>query len=431
MRMSNAITTLVGEEQEGSNKYHQTLAAPNGSLYGLGSDRVAKFNPIDTSMTLIGPHLVDPDKWIRGAMTVSGIIYCPPYNSRRRGILKIDTNTDTVTELNANLLPERGDHMWESCALALDGCIYCMPSNARRIMKLDPNNGDAITSVGDDLGSTEYKYIETVVGIDGCVYGIPLDFEIVGILKYDTINDITFFAGEESGEYWECNNGAVERDGFIYVLITNCQVLKIDTCTTNNSLIFDVHSTQPGYGKVDDWGHAILGIDGCIYWPPMMAGRTLKYDPHFDQISLVGDDFGRDTDKWIGGTLALDGVIYCIPHDENQILAIDPMGEFLETTKAYMEDRPEEFGSLFQTPDASGGGSVLSSQTNFDHAVIKFGQKKVFEVLEKAMKPVNKYCKENNLCPFMIVASNKESTLCAINYLLRRDPSWVNTCSNS
>ena len=320
--------------------------------------------------------------------------------------------------------------MWESCALALDGCIYCMPSNARHIMKLDPNNGDAITSVGDDLGSTQYKYIETVVGIDGCVYGIPLDFEIVEILKYDTINDITFFAGEESGEYWECNNGAVERGGFIYVLITNCQVLKIDT--TNNSHGFVV-TIQPGYGKAHAWGDAILGIDGCIYWPPMEdAGRTLKYDPHSDQISLVGDDFGRDKCKWIGGALALDGVIYCIPQDENQILAIDPLGEFLETTKADMEDRPEEFGSLFQIiPGASGGDSVLSSQTNFDHAVIKFGQKKVFEVLEKAMKPVNKYCKENNLCPFMIVASNKESTLCAINYMLRRDPSWVNTCSNS
>ena len=173
-------------------------------------------------------------------------------------------------------------------------------------------------------------------------YGIPLDFEIVEILKYDTINDITFFAGEESGEYWECNNGAVERGGFIYVLITNCQVLKIDT--TNNSHGFVV-TIQPGYGKAHAWGDAILGIDGCIYWPPMEdAGRTLKYDPHSDQISLVGDDFGRNKCKWIGGALALDGVIYCIPQDENQILAIDPLGEFLETTKADMEYRPEEFG---------------------------------------------------------------------------------------
>ena len=56
--------------------------------------------------------------------------------------------------------------------LALDGCIYFMPANVRRIMKLDPNNNDAMTSVGDDLGKG-WKYIGTVVGIDGCVYGIP------------------------------------------------------------------------------------------------------------------------------------------------------------------------------------------------------------------------------------------------------------------
>ena len=41
------------------------------------------------------------------------------------------------------------------------------------------------------------------------------------------------------------------------------------------------------------------------------------------------------------------------------------------------------------------------------------------------MKPANDYCKESNLCPFMIEASYKDSALCAIHYLLRRDLSWV------
>ena len=47
-------------------------------------------------------------------MTDSGVIYCPP-NHKDRGILKIDTNIDNVTELDANLLPEevRGA-MWMS-----------------------------------------------------------------------------------------------------------------------------------------------------------------------------------------------------------------------------------------------------------------------------------------------------------------------------
>ena len=100
-------------------------------------------------------------------MTGSGIIYCPPVNTFDRG-------TDTVIELDRNILPERGGYMmWISCAAALDGCIYFMQSYARRVMKLDPNNGDAIFSVRDDLGGGICKYIGTVVGIDGCVYGIP------------------------------------------------------------------------------------------------------------------------------------------------------------------------------------------------------------------------------------------------------------------
>ena len=174
--MSNALTTLVGEELEGDEQYWGTLAAPNGFVYWIPSHarRVAKFNPVDKSMTHIGPDFGRNtfSKWSKGAITDRGIIYCPPY--RDRGILKIDTNTDTVTELlDGNLLPEPGGFLWESCAAALDGCIYFMPSLANRIMKLDPNNNDVMTSVGDDLGDGLCKYIGTVVGIDGCVYGIP------------------------------------------------------------------------------------------------------------------------------------------------------------------------------------------------------------------------------------------------------------------
>ena len=49
--------TLVGEELEGKCKWSGTLAAPNGSLYGIPSAarRVVKFNPVDKSTTRIGP----------------------------------------------------------------------------------------------------------------------------------------------------------------------------------------------------------------------------------------------------------------------------------------------------------------------------------------------------------------------------------------
>ena len=78
-----------------------------------------------------------------------------------------------------NLLPEQGWFLWESCAAALDGCIYSMPCNARRIMKLDPKNKDEISSVGDNLGNGKWV--------------------VVGIMKYDPINDITSSVGEVAG----------------------------------------------------------------------------------------------------------------------------------------------------------------------------------------------------------------------------------------
>ena len=172
--MVNAISTLVGEEIEGGRaqqeNYCATVASNNGCIYGIPCDarRVIKFDPDSKSITHIGPDLGGGFKWTRGAITDSGVIYCAPLNEDR-GILKIDTNTNTVTELNVNLLPERGSEMWLSCAAALDGCIYFMPCDARCIMKINPNNNDAMSSVGNDLGRGEDKYSGTVVGIDGCV----------------------------------------------------------------------------------------------------------------------------------------------------------------------------------------------------------------------------------------------------------------------
>ena len=58
-------------------------------------------------------------------------------------------------------------------------------------------------SVGNDLGDGWYKDTGgTVVDIDRCVYGIPNWSK--RILKYDPINDITSFVGEEADEAFQC-----------------------------------------------------------------------------------------------------------------------------------------------------------------------------------------------------------------------------------
>ena len=151
--------------------------------------------------------------------------------------------------------------------------------------------------------------------------------------------------------------------------------MKIDT--VNNSHCFVRNSIEWDHRSTWGWCDAILGIDGCIYWPPCDTGYTLKYDPHSNQTSLVGHDFSSEGYKWCGGALATDGVIYCIPSSAKQVLAIDPLAEFSDATKTKMEEHPEELGFLFQINDGSDSAGTrtvtASNQTHFDCAVTKFG----------------------------------------------------------
>ena len=382
-----------------------------------------KVDPVAESFIHIGPDFGDDifcKWWYGGAMHDTDIIYCPPEGDRR-GILKIDTNTDDVTELDVNLLPEQGDgDMWASCALAIDGCMYFMPAHARRIMKLDPNNGDAMSSVGDDLGGRWNKFRRTVVGIDGCVYGIPC--RSTQIVKYDAINDITSFIGEEDDEafFRVFGNGALGRDGCIYAVTRYGVVLKI-LDTNDNSYSFVYHSNVV---TVEGWRDAIMGIDGCIYcWPPYNDNRTLKYDRRADLCSLVYDThyLGVDASKCGGGALAPDGVIYCFPMGgDNRILSIDPLEEFSSILARHMENNPGELGNLFQMIEGPEGSAPL-----FGDAVVKFGEDKVLKVLDKhvfdIMGPVHDFCQRSNLFPFMIAASLEESAVLVIYHFLRRD----------
>ena len=290
-------------------------------------------------------------------------------------------------------------------------------------MKLDPNNGDAMSSVGDDFGSE--SYIGMVGEIDGCVYGIPRYSK--HIPKYDPINNTTSFVGEEADCYYDCKeNGALGRDGCIYVLVEGGRVLKIDTIHNSHGFVGNSLESDHDNG----WGFCdvILGIDGCIYWAPYNNSRTLKYKPHSNQTSLLADDFGRQRAKWSsgGGALATDGVIYCIPASANQVLAIDPLGEFSVATKTNMEEHPEELGFLFRT----NANNTASNRTDFDAAIAKFGIQKVLAIMQEHVPSSNEVCGVSNLYPFMIAASYEESPLSVVYFLLCEVPSLINCNSN-
>jgi hypothetical protein len=411
--MEPSLTTLIGDKIRGDHKWSAFVDGGDGFFYGIPycARRVVKFNPLDKSLTEIGPDLGEGGmKWACGVRANTGDIYCAPFNADR--ILKINTTQGTVETLDNVELPETGYGLWASGALAADNNIYYMPDNARRIMRLNPDN-DTLSSVGDDLGGGVYKYWGTVVGNDDCLYGIPHSAKRV--VKYNPANpDTTSTVGEEARRRFECENGVLGGDGYIYAANYVGQVLQIDTTNGNYTWIGDPICSGGGNG----WGDPIVGVDKCIYWPPLSANRVLKFDPETQELPwLVGGDLGEGLVKWLGGALATDGVIYCIPSHSTRVLAIDPFKELTMTMQNSIQQYPQELGRLFLKDEGC-------DETFYNSAVRKFGIEKVFKFLVEEYLPSDKEwadTRSENLPLFMIAASCESCTVSVIYHLLRRN----------
>ena len=174
--MASPLTTLVGENLgEGYYKWSDSVYCNgNHHVYGipLTANRDLKFNPTDKSSAPIEPDLGDRYKYDGGTEDEKGCIYCTPHDCwNTRGMLKIETNTDNVTILDARPPEEEeGQHntgtgryfKWTKGALGLDGNIYFMPMDfASRILKLIP------TPILLKVLETNWEKDSIVVGIAG------------------------------------------------------------------------------------------------------------------------------------------------------------------------------------------------------------------------------------------------------------------------
>jgi hypothetical protein len=84
---------------------------------------------------------------------------------------------------------------------------------------------------------------------------------VTRIVKFDPANpDTTPTVGEKAEESFECGNGVLGCDGYIYAANLGGQVLKVDTTHNNYTWIGDrIYLRGPG------WGDPIIGVDKCIY----------------------------------------------------------------------------------------------------------------------------------------------------------------------
>ena len=178
---------------------------------------------------------------------------------------------------------------WYAGALANDGCIYYFPNNRGRILKLDPNNGDSLSFVGEEL----YRGLKAaVLGKDGYIY------DIYGkrVVKFSPMDHSVSYIGREFDEdkRFSRAEAVLAEDRTIYAASISGQILRIDTAQNNWKIIGNKifnEAYEPG------WGNAVIGADKFIYFSPACHDRALRYNPTTQSISLIGESYGKWTWK--------------------------------------------------------------------------------------------------------------------------------------
>lgn len=72
----------------------------------------------------------------------------------------------------------------------------------------------------------------------------------------------------------------------------------------------------------DKWLGGALGADGVVYGVPGTARTVLRVDPRTSEVSTFGGPFDGKF-KWLRGVSAA-GEIYCIPANAHSVLVITP-----------------------------------------------------------------------------------------------------------
>jgi hypothetical protein len=136
-------------------------------------------------MDFIGPEYTGKFKWLRGVSIPVSALHdptekypagvCLALPSNAASILKIDPETSNVYTFGEALLKGQIHLGWlyHGGNLAKqNGWVYAIPANATRVIKFHPVT-DEVMFVGPDLGEMKQKWYGGIVGLDGCIYGIP------------------------------------------------------------------------------------------------------------------------------------------------------------------------------------------------------------------------------------------------------------------
>lgn len=316
------------------------------------------------TVTTFGGLTLDGDFPYAGlVLAPGGYIYGVPYRASK--IIKIDTNTDSVTFISLDGL-STNHGQFSGGAYAPNGCIYMMMCIGNKILKLDPSD-DTYTYIDGAITDTStYKYTTACCTKKGVIYAFPAAGGSGKIIKLNTktdtytlLNDYTF--NGQSGGYFGCSTLA--HDGYIYAFtrsgLNTIRLNPVDDTITQ-------YATYTSYGGYKHEGSA-NGIDGNVYCFPSNNSTDL----------VVADTTQNTVTKTATGYYASDailapnGYIYGMPRSTTSPLLVNSQNGSYSTVNlsysGYTWGRLAPNGCIYAVPLEGGNNkSILKIQINTD-----------------------------------------------------------------
>jgi len=336
--------SLAYQERHRPWKYHGGAISPHdGCIYAIpqSAKKVLRIDPRTENCSFVGPDLNGRCKWYGGVVgKTDGAIYGIPQNAG--GVLRIDASgvnyNGDVKHDNNGLPPASpqarvlvtthgsypvGEHSWHGASASADGTIVSIPANADTVLCIVPALEAAYPSSGSkanpmpepelyilegqspsDIATgrhrddKKYKYLGAMAGTDGHVYCFPSGSERV--LQVDTKSRIARSVGpnlrDEGMERlfqnkWQ-NGLTTKQEGCVYAIPLAAEtVLRIRTGPPNDDL----------GNKICDQG---ISEPEVTTWKLPLPNKTLE--------------------KWEGGVIAANGIMYCMPNNHKAVLQIVP-----------------------------------------------------------------------------------------------------------
>jgi len=281
---------VANEQRKMIWKYHGGNVNPmDGCIYAVPQSawHVLKIDPKTDKCTLVGPTLKGKYKWY-GGVVADGAIYCVPQNSPH--VLRIAT--DSIT-LHGNY--GDGGHKWHGAAKAENDVIVCIPNNVDRVLCITPGNPEPVlTEIGDDSiiqtgrhrTDRKYKYLGAMAGTNGKVYVFPSGSEYV--LEVDTVNMSVRNVGpnlRDSGmerifqNKWQ--NGLTNpHDKCVYAIpLAGETLLRIDCSDDKDDVEVTTWPLPSPYETLDKWEGGVICPNGLMYTVPNNCKAVLKIQP--------------------------------------------------------------------------------------------------------------------------------------------------------